>query len=81
MKKITVFTAAYCNPCRELKRRIKQLQDERAVNVTFIAADEDWKTADKYHVKSVPTIIIEDGNAVDVVRGLVSLEDLRAVLY
>lgn len=81
MKKILVFSASYCSPCKELKRRLEILSREQPMDVTHIQADEDWQSAARYGIKSVPTMVIQDGDTTEIVRGLISMDDLRKVLF
>ena len=61
MKKIIYFAATWCGPCRGLS----PIMDELAfrVNVQKVDVDNSKDEVHKYHVKSVPTLVLlEDGN-------------------
>ena len=65
MNKILLFKLSTCGPCKLLSRLFTQLH----ILKKDIVLDEDDNAdtiADKYHVKSVPTIIVldKDGNEV-----------------
>ena len=59
MNKILLFKLSTCSPCKLLSRLFTQLH----ILKKDIVLDEDDNAdiiADKYHVKSVPTVIVLD---------------------
>ena len=49
-----------CGPCQQFKPIMKELANE-GNNIQFIDVDKDSELASKYGVRSVPTVVIEDG--------------------
>jgi thioredoxin 1 len=60
---IVDFWAPWCGPCKMQKpqmQKFEEMQDE--VNVVMINVDEQSEIAQKYGVRSIPTILyLEDG--------------------
>jgi thioredoxin 1 len=77
--KVMDFNATWCGPCRTLAPIIKDLMDEygdgekSGVIVEKIDVDENRDLAEKYSIRSIPTIIFEkDGEVLERVTGLQS---------
>lgn len=69
------FWAAWCGPCRMIGPIVDQLATEYAgkAKVTKLDVDANQKTAFKYGVRSIPTILFfKDGKLVETVVGLQS---------
>ena len=67
------FWAGWCGPCRALAPTIEELSKEYAdkVLIAKLDVDENPKTAEKFQVFSIPTVIlIKDGCEVDRIVGL-----------
>ena len=67
------FWAGWCGPCRALAPTIVELSGELAgkVLVAKLDVDENPKTAEKFQVFSIPTVVlIKDGCEVDRLVGL-----------
>lgn len=77
------FTATWCGPCQQLKPIYKQAAEKYAGKVQFYSIDVDAnaKLAEKYRIKSVPTIIVIDakGNKTEN-SGLVDLGKLSSMI-
>lgn len=68
MKKYIVLTSSLCGPCYLLKNRLK---DEGIEADTLDMTDP--KNLDffrKHGIKSVPRLVIEDGDTVEIVQGI-----------
>jgi thioredoxin 1 len=66
------FWAEWCGPCRMVGPIVDQLAAEYAgkAKVTKLDVDSNQKTAMKYNVRSIPTILFfKDGKVVDTVIG------------
>lgn len=66
------FWAEWCGPCRMVGPIVDQLATEYAgkAKVTKLDVDANQKTAMKYNVRSIPTILFfKDGKVVDTVVG------------
>ena len=67
------FWAGWCGPCGALAPTIEELSKEYAdkVLIAKLDVDENPKTAEKFQVFSIPTVIlIKDGCEVDRIVGL-----------
>jgi len=75
------FWAEWCGPCRMVGPIVDQLAAEYAgkAKVTKLDVDSNQKTAMKYNVRSIPTILFfKDGKLVDQVVGAVPRPALEA---
>ena len=55
-----IVTAEWCGPCKLLKKEIA----ESKVEVEYIDADKNMEFCNKNNIKSIPTLITENGNIV-----------------
>ena len=60
MKSIKYFSAAWCGPCKSFKPVMTEIKNE-GYYVEFIDIDMLTDLAQKYNVRSVPTVVIEEG--------------------
>ena len=69
MLEVKMFEADWCGPCKALKPILENVSSKfgNTVNFSYINIDEQFEVAQKYHVRSVPTVIIEK-NGVEVNR-------------
>jgi thioredoxin 1 len=51
------FTASWCGPCKNTKKIIESLNDNKNVYIVKIDVDEFNNIADKFKVTSLPTLI------------------------
>ncbi len=75
------FWATWCAPCRMIAPMLDQLAGEYAgsVKVTKLDVDTNQKTASRFNVRSIPTILFfKDGKLVDQVVGAVPKQQLEA---
>ena len=80
MKKILVFSTAWCGPCQQMKPSILKLQGEfkDKLPIEYVDADTDPERCVNFGVTSVPTIIFtENDQKVDVMRGVYPESQLR----
>jgi thioredoxin 1 len=66
------FWAVWCGPCQAIAPVIEQLADQYAgkVKVAKLDTDSNQKTAVRFNVRSIPTIIFfKNGRPVDAVVG------------
>lgn len=64
MKEIFHFTANWCNPCKVLNPLVDEiLEDYPGLAYTRVDADEKFDVAHVLGVRSIPTIIVMEGNA------------------
>ena len=73
MIEVKKFSAVWCAPCRVLNPMFDKLKNKvgNDVKFTYIDVEEDVDTAQKYGVRSVPTVVIEkDGVEMERIIGL-----------
>jgi len=77
------FWADWCGPCKMLGPTFERLADQYGEQVTFakINVDELPDIANKFAIRSIPTLILmQGGNAVETLVGLRSEQELAQVL-
>ena len=74
MLEVKKFYAEWCGPCKMLTPIMEQVQSKFSdVSFQSVNIDEQFEVAQKYYVRSVPTVIIEkDGKEVQRFAGLQS---------
>ena len=79
---IVDFWATWCTPCRMLTPILEELGTEHPeIKICKINVDEAQDIAEKYGVMSLPILIFfKDGEPIDESIGLVSKEQLLAML-
>ena len=69
------FWAEWCPPCKMIQPHVEALAEEYAgrVQVVSVDVDKEQELAEKYGVRSIPTLLfIKDGKVVDQQVGAVS---------
>ncbi len=78
------FTASWCGPCKMMKPIFERLADTKSYQkVSFVKIDIDDgdDVAQKYSIRSVPTLILfVDGKEVKRTTGLQSFDQLTDIL-
>ena len=60
MKTAKYFSATWCGPCKTFKPVMNEIAGE-GYTVEFIDVDKSQDLAARYNVRSVPTVVIEQG--------------------
>ena len=60
--KILKFYATWCGPCKALSSVIESIKDEIPYEIEEIDSDENMDMARKYNIRSLPTMVIVDGD-------------------
>jgi len=65
MLEVKKLEAPWCGPCKALKPILENVSNKfgNTVNFSYINIDEQFEVAQKYHVRTVPTVIIEKNGA------------------
>jgi thioredoxin 1 len=80
MKTMKYFSATWCGPCKVFKPVMNEIAGE-GYHVEFIDIDNLSDLASKYNVRSVPTVVIEEGGVeVDRIVGSVSKQQMLGKL-
>lgn len=74
--KILRFTASWCQPCQSLAKNLEQAN--LSVPIEVVDIDVHTEIASDYGIRSVPTLILFDGN-IEVKRtvGVKTIEQLK----
>jgi|TARA_R100000315_G_C5233428_1_gene144497 thioredoxin 1 len=76
MKTMKYFSATWCGPCKTFKPVMNEISGE-GHSVEFIDIDQSQDLAQKYNVRSVPTVVVEEnGVEIDRIIGAVSKEQI-----
>ena len=76
MKNLVIYSASWCNPCKQLKKAL--LLSDLSIPVQTIDIDEDPVSAMEYAVRGVPTLLlIEDNVVIKRTSGVKSVKELQ----
>lgn len=83
--KLTIvdFWAEWCAPCRMLSPIVAELADENkeSVNVGKLNVDENPKTATKFGIRGIPTLLFfKDGEVKEQLVGVRSKGEIQALI-
>lgn len=78
-KKIIIFSAPWCSPCRTFKPQLDKIATELEVPFYAINIDESGDLAEKLNIRSVPTTYIYGKETTSFI-GLKPLEEVKSLL-
>lgn len=83
--KLTIvdFWAEWCAPCRMLSPIVAELADENkeSINVGKLNVDENPKTATKFGIRGIPTLLFfKDGEVKEQLVGVRSKGEIQALI-
>lgn len=62
------FHADWCAPCKAIAPQVNKLVEEKGWHYESYDVDEEGEVAVNYRVRSIPTLILEDSNGVELAR-------------
>ena len=76
MRKILLFSAKWCLPCKQLAPIMESLQGE--INYEKVDVDSNTELSTKYGIRNIPTLILVDnnGNVIDKKTGIQSRQQI-----
>lgn len=76
------FYTTWCGPCRQLSPIIEEIsKNTKGFKVAKINIEEEAELAARYHIMSVPTLIVfKDGREANKVVGVVTKEQIMNML-
>jgi thioredoxin 1 len=82
-KKLIVFSAEWCGPCRVLKPNLEKVQESLTESIEIIKADisKNEDSTKFFGIKNIPTcVLIENGKEISRFHGVKSPEDIKKFL-
>ena len=77
--KVMKFYATWCGPCKSLSATLEGM--DNLPEIQEIDIDQDMETAQKYGIRSVPTMVITADDGTEIKRmGNGSVSDIREFL-
>lgn len=77
------FWAEWCGPCKMIAPALNELATELAgkIKIVKVNVDENRELAEKFHIRSIPTLLVIKGGAVqEQMVGALRKADLKAKL-
>jgi thiol-disulfide isomerase/thioredoxin len=76
---LVYFSAPWCAPCKAMGPVVEQVTGKLNIGVQKINVDDEPELAEKYGVRAVPTLVLEDREAGSGPNGQAGVEMLRVV--
>jgi len=77
------FWAEWCGPCKMIAPALAELAGELSgkIKICKVNVDENQMLAEKYHIRSIPTLlVIKNGTVQEQLVGAIRKDDLKAKL-
>lgn len=76
------FWAEWCGPCKVFKPVVEQFANEsKTTNVYFCNVDQDSELAQKYSIRSIPTLVyLKNGEIKHKQSGTMSLSAIKKIV-
>ena len=79
--RITYFTAEWCGPCSQQKPIVKEFVEENDIQYREVDVEQNKKLAGKHNIRSLPTIMVDDGeNIIDKIVGVTPPEEIESAI-
>lgn len=62
MKNLVIYSASYCNPCKQLKKTIEATN--LGIPIDIIDIEDDPISTSEYAIRGVPTVLLMQDNQV-----------------
>lgn len=62
MKKLVYFSASWCQPCVTFGPQLENITSLRDIPLEKINVDLDPRMTMKYHIKSIPTVVLVEND-------------------
>lgn len=83
MKKLLVFTAKWCGPCKNMKRVLDTFVENPStppVDIVYFDLDDNPAEFDNYGVAAVPTLVLLDQDGTELKRNAGLITNLKDFL-
>ena len=78
---IIEFSAPWCGPCKKQAEVISEFEKNHSISVGNIDIEESCEIAERFKVKSVPTIVLlEDGQEKSRLEGFQTMQKLQQMM-
>lgn len=78
-KKIIIFSAPWCGPCRMFKPVLEKISEDLQIPLYGVNIDEESDLAAELNIRSVPTTFIYNSEIITII-GVKPEADIRAAL-
>ncbi len=69
MKKLLMFKASWCQPCKSLEPVVDELMKDFDFPLVKLDVNEHSEVAETHNIRTVPTLVMIDGEETRVVHG------------
>jgi thioredoxin 1 len=82
-KKLIVFSAEWCGPCKVLKPNLENAEETLIGKIEIIKADisENEESTKEFEIRNIPTcVLVENGKEIARFHGVKTTEDIKKFL-